>query len=133
MIYDYLFYKSYQLGKWSRNFEDIPVLAGVMWVSMCFMFNVFTITFILEGLGYLNSVIFDTQYKFIYSLALILLLIFYYTYKGRYKRIIEKYEEKASIKGKGIHPVIVIALYYVISFALGTLAAMYKRHYGIFS
>jgi hypothetical protein len=46
MIYNYLFYKGYQLGKWSKKFDDI---------------------------------------------------------------------------------------YYVISFALGTLAAMYKRHYGIFS
>ena len=133
MLYDYLFYKSYQLGKWSRNFEDIPVLAGVIWVGMCFTFNIFAFTFLLEGLGYINSVAFESKYKFIFSISLILLLIFYYMYKGRYKKIIEKYEEKERAKGKCPHPIIVIALYYVISFVLGTMAAMYKNGDGIFS
>ena len=66
MIYDYLFFKSYQLGKRSRNFEDIPVLAAVIWVGACFMFNIFTVAISLEVFGYSGSFIFDKKYKYIF-------------------------------------------------------------------
>jgi hypothetical protein len=132
MIYDYLFFKSYQLGKHSRNFEDIPVLAGVIWVGACFMFNIFTVAIFLEALGYSGSFIFDKRYKYIFPLALVLILIFSYSFKGRYKKIIERYEEKERMKGKGIHPVLVIFFYYVVSFVLLLLAGMYKNGDGIF-
>jgi hypothetical protein len=133
MIYDYLFFKSYQLGKRSRNFEDIPVLAGVIWVGTCFMFNVFTIAMLLESIGLSGNFIFEKKYKYIFSLSLVFLLIFYYSYKGRYKKIIKIYEEKERIKGKSFHPVLVIIFYYVASFLIGTLTAMYKNGDGIFN
>ena len=133
MIYNHLFYKGYQLGKWSRNFEDIPVLAGVMWVCGCFMFNLFTIAFLLEGLGITGNLIFDREYKFVVSLSLVLILIFYYSYKGRYKKIVEKYEDKERNSGKGWHPLIIVVIYFVVSFALMMIAGMYKNNDGIFS
>ncbi|MFN6379727.1 MAG: hypothetical protein ACK4WD_10645 [Flavobacteriales bacterium] len=132
MIYDYLFFKSYQLGKRSRNFEDIPVLAGVIWVGACFMFNIYTIAMLAEALGYSGGFVFEKKYKYIFSLGLVLLLIFYYSYKGRYKTIIERYEEKERMKGKGIHPVLVITFYYVASFLIGMLTAMFKNGDGVF-
>lgn len=132
MIYDYLFFKSYQLGKRSRNFEDMPVLSGVIWVGACFMFNIFTIAILLEALGFTGSFVFDRKYKFVFSLGLVLLLIFYYSFMGRYKRIIERFEEKERQAGKGLHPIVVIILYNVVSFLLGLLAAMYKNGDGIF-
>jgi hypothetical protein len=132
MIYDYLFYKSYQLGKWSRNFEDIPTLAGVIWVAPCVMFNLFTINFLVEIFGYTDSFIFERKYKYIFSLSLILLLLFYYVFNGRYKKIIEKYEEKERAKGKGIHPVIVIIFFYLSSFLLLLITGMYRNGDGIF-
>ena len=133
MIYDYLFYKSYQLGKRSRNFEDMPTLAGVIWVGICLMFNIFTFIFLLEGFGAIEGFIFDKKYKYIFSISIVLLMLFYYFFNGRYKRIIEKYEEKERKAGKGLHPIIVIIIYYVISFCIGTIAAMFKNGDWIFS
>lgn len=132
MIYDYLFFKSYQLGQRSRNFDDMPVLAGVIWVGTCFMFNIFTIEFLLEALGFSVSFVLDSINKFVFSLGLLLLLIFYYTYKGRYKRIIERYEEKERQARRGLHPIIVIFFYFAVSFLFAMLAAMYKNGDGIF-
>lgn len=132
-MYDYLFYKSYQLGKRSRNFEDIPVLAGVIWVGACFMFNIFTVLILLESLGYSRNFIFNKKYKFIFSLSLVLILIFNYSFRGRYKKILERYEEKERRKRKGFHPIIVIAFYYLVSFGLLLLAGLYKNGDWIFS
>ena len=132
MIYDYLFFKSYQLGKRSRNFEDLPVLAGVIWVGVCFMLNIFTIAILLEALGFSGNFVLDRKYKYIFSLLLVLILILNYSFKGRYKRIIEQYEEKERQASKGLHPVIVIIFYYALSFLLLLLAGMYKNGDGIF-
>jgi hypothetical protein len=133
MIYNYLFFKGYQLGKWSKNFDDIPALAGVMWVALCFLLNLFTLEMILMSFGGPELLAFDKKYNFLISLILVVLLLVYYGYKGRYKKIVEKYEERERVKGKGLHPLIVIALYVIISFTLGTLTAMYKNHDGIFA
>lgn len=132
MIYDYLFYKGYQIGKWSKNFDDMPALAGIIWVAFCFMLNIFTVTILFEAWGLSSSFSFESKYKYIFSLALVLLLIFYYTYNGRYKKIVERYEDKERNKGNSLHPIIVILTYLIISFGLGTIAAMYKNGDGIF-
>jgi hypothetical protein len=132
MIYDYLFFKSYQLGKRSRNFEDIPVLAGVIWVGACLMFNIFTVVIFLDALGYKNSFIFDKKYKYIFSLSIVLILIFSYSFRSRYKKIIDRYEENENKTGKSIHPVFVISVYYIVSFALLLLAGMFKNGDGVF-
>jgi high-affinity Fe2+/Pb2+ permease len=131
-IYNYLFYKSYQIGQRSGNFEGMPVLAGVIWVSFCAMLNLFTLYFLLEGLLGVNQNLFKREYKYIFALIWVLLLIFYYSYKERYKRIIAHYQDKERSKGKSLHPIIVIFLYYGLSFVLGTLAAMYRNGDGIF-
>jgi hypothetical protein len=132
MIYDYLFYKSYQLGQRSRNFDDMPVLAGVIWVSLCFILNLFTLKFILEAGGIINISI-GVKYKYIFSLILILLLVFYYTYKGNYLCIIKKHEAMERRRGRSLHPIIVIASYYIISFLLGMVAALYRNGDWIFN
>jgi len=132
MIYDYLFFKGYQLGKRSRNFEDVPLLAGVIWVAACFMFNIFTVTIFLEALGYKNSFIFDKKYKYIFSLSIVLILILSYFFRGRYKKIIDRYEEKENVTCKSIHPVFVISFYYIVSFALLLFAGMFKNGDGVF-
>ena len=41
-IYNYLYYKTYLLAQRSKNFDDIPVLGGMLFVIPCFMFNIFT-------------------------------------------------------------------------------------------
>jgi hypothetical protein len=131
-IYDYLFFKCYQLGVRSKNFEDIPVLGGMMYVLPCVMFNIFALSFLLDGLG-LPFVYVKKEYKFPFSLGLVLLLLFYYSYKGRYKKIINRYEQKERTRGTGIHPVPVIILYYITSAVLMFLAGLYKHGAWIFA
>lgn len=133
MIYDYLFYKSYQLAQKSKNFEDAPVLGGIWGVIPCLMLNIFTIilfidTMFNDSIG--NSKIFTTG-KYIFSGLFILSLLFYYRSGSRWKRIVAKYETRE--KGKGIHPIIVLVIAYSISVILINIAAMYKHKYFIFS
>jgi len=131
-IYNYLFYKTYVLALRSKNFDDIPALGGLIFVVLCVIFNIFTLAFLFEGLGIIDDVSFKKEYKYVFSLALVLLLLWYYMYKGRYKKIVSYYEQKN--KGESqLHPIIVIIIYYGISFGLGMLAAMYKNHDWIFA
>ena len=131
-VYNYLFYKSYLLAKRSKNFDDMPTLGGIIFVVACIMFNIFTITIFLEGVGFLEGYPFKEKYKYPFVFSLVLIVLFYYLYKGRYKRIIEKYEE--IYKGKNqIHPILVIIFYYLISFGLLLLAGLYKNHDWIFA
>jgi hypothetical protein len=130
-IYNYLFYKSYLLARNSKNFEDMPALGGSIFVIACVMFNIFAILLFFEGLGLKISFSFKKEYEYIFSLFLVLMLLFYYQYKGRYKKIVEYYEEKMG-HNKQLHPLIVIVLYYIVSFCLVLLAGMYRNNDGIF-
>jgi len=86
---------------------------------------------LLDAWGVNTGIEFKKEYKFIFTLSLLLILLSYYLYKGRYKKIIEKFKQKEN--GVSIHPIIVIIIYYGISFGLGMLAAMYKNHDWIFA
>jgi|SRR5690554_3309355 len=130
-IYNYLFYKSYLLAQRSRNFDDIPVLGGLIFVAACVMFNIFAISFVLVGAG-LIDVDFEEKYKYPFSFGLIGILLFYYLYKGKYKRIVAKNSERSK-HGLQIHPILVIIFYYVISFLIMLVAGMYKNNDWIFS
>jgi hypothetical protein len=131
-IYNLLFYKSYQLSKRSGNFDDVPVLGGITFVVACLMFNIFTFFMLLDGLGIGNSVTFNKKYKYVFSLLLVVSLFGYYLYNNRYKKILERLEKKESDFIKGLHPIIVIAVYYILSFGLLLLAGLYKNHDWIF-
>jgi len=130
-IYNYLFYKTYLLAQHSKNFEDIPALGGLLFVAPCLMFNIFTVFGLLDAWDVNTGIVFRKEYKYIFSISLVVILLLYYLYKGRYKRIIEKFEQKK--KGISIHPIIVIIIYYGISFGLLLLAGMYKNHDWIFA
>lgn len=130
-IYNYLFYKTYLLSKRSGNFDDVPVLGGLLFVLPCLMFNIFTAFMLLDAWGLNTGIEFKKEYKYIFTFSLLVFLLLYYLYKGRYKKIIEKFEQKK--KGISIHPIIVIIIYYGISFGLLLLAGMYKNHDWIFN
>jgi hypothetical protein len=130
-IYNYLFYKTYLLSKRSKNFDDIPALGGLLFVAPCFMFNVFTVLGLFDAWGVRTGIELKKEYKFIFSISLVVFLLLYYLYKERYKRIIEKFEQKKI--GLSIHPIIVIVMYYGISFGLLLLAALYKNQDLIFA
>jgi hypothetical protein len=131
-VYNYLFYKSYQLAVRSKNFDDMPVLGGIIFVVACIMFNIFTVVLVLEGLG-VSDISFKKEYKYPFALVMVLVVLMYYLLNGRYKNIIKKYEDRERELGKGIHPIFVIIVYYVVSFGLGMLAAMFKNGDWIFS
>jgi preprotein translocase subunit Sec61beta len=59
-------------------------------------------------------------------------MLFYYCYKGRYKKIIKHYEDKKEHNIQ-IHPVIVIIFYFVVSVILFFLAALFKNKDWIFA
>jgi hypothetical protein len=130
-IYNYLFYKTFVLSKRSKNFEDMPALGGLLFVAACLMFNIFTVFGLLDAWGVSTGIEFKKEYKFIFSISLVVFLFLYYLYKDRYKRIIEKFEQKK--KGISIHSIIVIIIYYAISFGLLLLAGLYKNQDWIFA
>ncbi|WP_156305475.1 hypothetical protein [Sphingobacterium endophyticum] len=131
-VYNYLFYKSYQLAVRSKNFDDMPVLGAIIFVVACVMFNIFTISLVLEGLGVID-ISFKKEYKFPFSIVLVLIILMYYRHKDRYKNIIKKYENRERELGQGIHPVIVIIFYFIISFAVMLLAGLFNNGDWIFS
>jgi len=130
-IYNYLFYKTYILTQRSGNFDDVPVLGGLLFVLPCLMFNIFTVFMLLDAWGVNTGMEFKKEYKYIFTFSLMGFLLIYYLYKGRYKKIIEKYEQKE--RKKTLHPIIVIIIYYGVSFCLGMLAAMFKNQDWIFA
>lgn len=129
-IYNYLFYKTFVLAQNSRNFNDMPALGGLIFVAVCLMFNVFTITLFFEGIGLLKDYPFEEKYKFPFAFVLLIIVLIYYLYKGRYKKIVESFEQKK--EGINLHPIIVIIIYYGISFSLMLLAGTFKNHDWIF-
>lgn len=130
-IYNYLFFKGYQLAVRSRNFNDMPVLGAIVFVVLCIMFNIFTVFLLLEGLG-LTDLSFNKEYKLPFAIGLVLVILFYYLYKGRYKKVLEKHEQQERVRGIRLYPVLVFIIYYGISFGLMLLAGLYKNGDWIF-
>lgn len=131
-IYNLLFYKTYLLAIKSGNFDDCPVLGGIMFVVLCVMFNIFTIFAFIEGLGVKTGITFSKEYKYPFCLSLLVFLLFYYLYKGKYKKIIEYYEQKEGLV-KQLHPVVIVLIYLLLSVSLLFLAAAFKNNVWIFA
>ena len=131
-MYNFLFYKAYQLGQRSSNFDDMPWLYGVMWVGICLQFNVFTILFMIEAAIGLEVFSFPRHFKYPAALGLIVALSIYYLHHGRYRRIVAKYERREQRRARTIHPLVIILPYVVASFILLLLAAMFRNHDGVF-
>lgn len=135
MIYDYLFYNSYQLAKKSKNWEDTPILFAVMIVGSCFIANLFTLKFIIDV--FWGDKIFFKQnlesLKYIIASILCLFLVFYYTYKGRGEKIVAKYDTREKEGKRKVHPLLPVLLYLLLSIVLMFLIGMYKHQYWIFS
>ena len=137
-IYNFLFYKTFLLTQKSRNFDDTPVLGGILFIILCVMLNIFTIIEFLDGIGFLKSIglktgiTFTKPYRFLFAIALVGSLLFYYQYKGRYKKIIEHYEGKTGFIMR-LHPLIVMFIYLVLSFLIFAIAAEFRNHQWFFA
>jgi hypothetical protein len=129
-IYNFLFYHGYKLSKNSENFNDIPQLGGILYVIPCLLFNLSTLSFILEGFGVLKF-IFDPKYKYLFCFILIIILLFYFSYKKRYLKIIQKYENQNKNK-KLSYSIIVVIFYLVVNFGFLIISGLFKNKDWIF-
>ncbi|PSK90600.1 hypothetical protein [Taibaiella chishuiensis] len=136
MIYDYLFYKSYQLATKSKNWKDTPVFFATIVMAWCLILNFASILFLIEALTK-NKMAFGpyiskmNNIKYIFGIVLITAIWMYYSHKNRWKKIITRYQEREG-ETANIHPAIVVIVACGLSFILGALSAMYKNGDGIF-
>lgn len=86
----------------------MPALGGIIFVVVCLMFNIFAIAIFLEGTGIIEVYPFKKEYKYFFSFALVVMVLLYYLYKGRYKRIVDDYEQKIDGYSQ-LHPIFVIS------------------------
>jgi hypothetical protein len=133
MVYDYLFYKSYQLAKKLKDWEDTPVYFATIVVGVCAILNFASLLFLLEGLSGNNSRFIDIfsfakRFKYIFASILMFLFWLFYSYNDRGEKICKKIELKEKIKNNPANPVIVIILAYVLSIVLINISSMYKHH-----
>jgi hypothetical protein len=86
-----------------------------------------------EGLGMRIEIDhFFQKYKWFIAFGAEGLMLFYYLYKGKYKKIIKHYEYKKDHCIQ-IHPVIVIFFYYLVATGLFFLAGLFYNKDWIFA
>lgn len=129
-IYDLLFYASYKLAQKSGNFDDAPILGGLVFVVVSFSFNLLSIYFILHRFN-LMTINFPKQryapVNVLLAVSIMLFLFIYYKYKNRYKRIVSKYENKKLLNSWWI-----VIIYSITSGAIMILSGMFMTKYWIF-
>ncbi|HTO16580.1 MAG TPA: hypothetical protein VLZ83_12475 [Edaphocola sp.] len=138
MIYNYLFYKGYQLAKKSKNWEDAPVFFATIVVGMCAILNFATLLFLFEGFSgsyfqFEKGISFVNKFKYISGALLAFLIWFFYSYKGRGLKIVQKHTLIENEKGRILNPLLVVMLAYFISLALIAISSMYMHRKGIFA
>jgi hypothetical protein len=131
-IYDIIFYASYKLGKKSKNFNDIPALGGVIFVSSNILLNIGAIALFLERLLKISIWNFSNERyslgRVILGILIVILPMIYYSWGGRYKKIVEEYDKKNLL----IPSWLIIVLSMVVSFGLLLLSAMFRNRDWIF-
>ncbi|MGI6862647.1 hypothetical protein ACMYZ8_03970 [Bacteroides sp. KG156] len=123
-LYDFLFYASYKQGIKSRNYDDIPILGGILSVSFCLMMNFITLLVVIHRLFGINFFEFDKIGIIIFAIIWVALLYYYYNYKERHRRIIEKIERKKDyIRFYNMPYLLVIFMYIGIAISIFALFA----------
>ena len=123
-LYDFVFYASYKQGIKNRNYDDIPILGGILSVSFCLMMNFITLLVVIHRLFGIKFFEFDKIGIIIFAIIWVALLYFYYSYNGRYKRIIEKIERKKDyIRFYNMPYLLVIFMYIGIAISIFALFA----------
>lgn len=131
-IYNIIFYASYKLGVKSKNFNDIPVLGGVIFVSSNLLLNIGAIGLFIERLLKISIWNFSNERyslgKIIFGILVVILPMVYYSWGGRYKKIVEKYDKKKL----PIPNWLIIILSMTISSCFLLLAALFRNRDWIF-
>lgn len=128
--YDYLFFCSYKMGMRSNNFVGLPVLAGMMMVTPNMMIHLAILQIVLQTLeiAWFDDLIAQGVWGRILYLGFFLFVYWYYLFKGRYKRVIEKYNLRKVTYWKK-HPFVTILLYTMTSFVVFFIVVCFKKVY----
>ena len=129
-IYDLLFYATYKVMQKSGNFNDTPVVGGVIFIGLCLVFNVYTIYFILRGFDIITAYSSKGVYTFgniSFGVSILVFSILYYKRNNRYKKILSKYENK-----KLINSWLIIIIYYTVTVAIALIAGLFMKKAWIF-
>lgn len=122
-FYDFLFYAGYKQGIKSRNYDDIPILGGILSVSFCLMMNFITLLVVIHRLFGIKFFEFDKIGIIIFAIIWVA-LYYYYNYKERHRRIIEKIERKKDyIRFYNMPYLLVIFMYIGIAISIFALFA----------
>ena len=133
MIYNPLFYHIYELALRSKSNRDMPMFVTILVISICFMFNVFAVFLLLDGLGIVNGVFFPKEYRIIGTVVFMGLVSFYYLYGGRYKKLYDEYSKRYDNRPSTFKAILVVVAYYLMSFLLMLLSGMFRNGDWIFS
>ena len=132
-IYNPLFFHIYELALHSKSNRDMPLFITVSVISSCFMFNVGSIVFLLQGAELIASEnLFPKSGKIVGALLFLGWVTGYYLYKNRYKSIYGMYKSRYLKPFNVWKSVLVVVVYYLASFAILLLSALYKNGDWIF-
>lgn len=126
-IYHYLFYKSYLLGRKSRNFDDVPILGGIVFVCLCLILNLSSIMLILIKFGIIDDIKLSKTHKYVLATVIVGLVYFYFAFRGKYKKIIKYYDEKERLRRRSPNAILIIGAYFIISCVIIFLCAKYNN------
>ena len=130
IIYNFLFYNAYLLGKKSGNFIHIPALAGVIVVVPFFIYNLFSLLFVIEGLK-IKVFEYDRSYSFYIAFSLLILFLLYYSLNKRDIKIVDSFDKK-NIPNSTKFQFFVLFSYHLIGFVILLISALFKNKDWIF-
>jgi len=129
-IYDLLFYASYKVMKKSGNFNDTPVLGGIVMLLPTISANLITIGLLLKGFHIYTVDTSGPRYSpgnILFVVSLMAFLLLYYKWHDRYKKIVAKYDSR-----KTWNPWLIIVIYCLISFVIMHVSALFSNRDWIF-
>lgn len=90
LLCNYLFYKGYELGIKTKSFEDIPVFGGILIVGIWIILNLESILLLLSHFFHISLLLIN---HYIGAFVTVNALLVYYLYKGRGRKIVERYDQ----------------------------------------
>lgn len=131
-MYNFLIYHAHLIAIRSESNREHPFFAPLLVVTMCFLLNMGSLTFLIEGLFGSKFAFIDSikTYRIFYALGFSGLVFGYYLIGGRYNRIVnEKFEldKQNSIQRKLLPSILVVLAYYVISGFILFLTAQFRN------
>ncbi|MBR6936192.1 MAG: hypothetical protein IKH63_01245 [Prevotella sp.] len=90
LLCNYLFYKGYELGIKTKSYKDIPVFGGVLIVGIWIILNLESILLLLYHFFHISL---PPINRFFSAFVTVNALLIYYSYKGRGRKIVERFDQ----------------------------------------